>query len=608
MYGGGGFRGRSIGRDAPKGNPASIKRIAKYLALYCLPTTAVIICIVITSALGLIPPLIVRAIIDSALPHKDIYFLNMLIFGMVGAALFSGLVGVLQGFLNSYISQHIMYDMRVELYKSLQTQSMAFYTNAKSGELTSRVTSDVGAIEGVVSGTLASIVSNLIVFIMTLALMLSLDWKLTLVSVAILPLLVLPTLRVGRMRQGIRSRRQQMVADMTSHIQETLSVSGALLIKAFGREKSETGKFNKNAGGVMSLSIRESLVGRWFFLVLALVPTIGTGVIYWFGGRSVIDAGLTLGTIVAFVALLGRLYSPATSFASLHVDVVTSLVHFGRVFQYLDMKPDIEDRPNAKELPKIRGNVQFDNVSFEYVKDRPVLKNISFEIQPGQLAALVGPTGSGKTTITSLVPRLYEVTSGRVVIDSNDVRDVKMSTLRSQIGIVTQETFLFHSSIKENLLFPRPDATEEEMIKACQAANIHEFITSLADGYNTVVGERGYRLSGGEKQRVAIARVLLKDPRIIIMDEATSSLDSHSERLIQAALQPLLKGRTSMVIAHRLSTILSADVILVLDKGKLVERGTHYELLKIGGLYAKLYEEQFKPRALEVPAETKAVD
>lgn len=608
MYGGGGFRGRSIGRDAPKGNPASIKRIAKYLAPYWLPTAAVLICIVITSALGLIPPLIVRAIIDNALPDGDISLLNILVLGMVGAALFSGLVGVLQGFLNSYISQHIMYDMRVELYKGLQTQSMAFYTNAKSGELTSRVTSDVGAIEGVVSGTLVSIVSNLIVFITTLVLMFSLDWKLTLISVAILPLLVLPTLRVGRMRQGIRSRRQQMVADMTSHIQETLSVSGAHLIKAFGREKSETQRFNKNAGGVMSLSIRESIVGRWFFLVLALVPTIGTGVIYWFGGRSVIDNGITLGTIVAFVALLGRLYSPATSFASLHVDIVTSLVHFGRVFQYLDMKPDIEDKPMAKDLPPIRGKIQFDDVSFEYVKDRPVLKNICFEIQPGQLAALVGPTGSGKTTITSLVPRLYDVTSGKVVIDGYDVRDVKMASLRSQIGIVTQETFLFHSSIKENLLFPRPDATEEEMIRACQAANIHEFITSLSDGYNTVVGERGYRLSGGEKQRVAIARVLLKDPRIIIMDEATSSLDSHSERLIQAALQPLLKGRTSLVIAHRLSTILSADVILVLDKGRLVERGTHYELLKLGGLYAKLYEEQFKPKALEAMSETKAVD
>lgn len=607
MYGGG-YRGRGAGRDAPKGNPASIKRIAKYLAPYWLSTSAVLICIGITSVLGLVPPLIIKTIIDNALPNGDISLLNLLVIGMVGAALFSGLVGVLQGFLNSYISQHIMYDMRVELYRKLQTQSMAFYTNAKSGELTSRVTSDVSNIENVVSGTLVSIVSNLIVFTSTLILMLSLDWKLTLIALALLPLLVLPTKRVGRMRQGIRSRRQQMVADMTSHIQETLSVSGALLIKSFGRERSETDKFNKNAGGVMSLSVRESLVGRWFFLVLRLVPAIGTAVIYWFGGRSVIDDGVTLGTIVAFVTLMGRLYDPATSFASLHVDIVTSLVHFGRVFQYLDMKPDIEDKSNAKDLPIVKGNIKFDNVSFEYVKDRPVLKDVSFEIQPGQLAALVGPTGSGKTTITNLVPRLYDVTSGKVAIDGSDVRDVKMSTLRRQIGIVTQETFLFHASIKENLLFPRPDATEDEMIKACQAANIHEFITSLADGYNTLVGERGYRLSGGEKQRVAIARVLLKDPRIIIMDEATSSLDSHSERLIQAALHPLLKGRTSLVIAHRLSTILSADVILVLDKGRLVERGAHHELLKIGGLYAKLYEEQFKPKILETVAEPKAVD
>jgi ATP-binding cassette subfamily B protein len=563
---------------------------------------AILVCLGATSALGLLPPLLVRAVIDTALPHRDLRLLNYLIAGMLGAAVAGGLVGVLQGYLTSYTGYHIMYDLRVALYRNLQRQSLAFYARTRAGELTSRILVDISAINGVVSGTLFSVTSNLVIFITTLTLMASLNWGLTVVSLAVLPWLIFPTKRVGRLRRAIRARRQQKLTDMTSFIQETLGVSGALLIKAFAREDDETVRLQTMARDVMHWDIRETLVGRWFYMGLGLAPVVGAAAIYWFGGRSVIGGAMTLGTVVAFVALLGRLHGPATSFASLHTDVASSFVNFERIFEYLDQQPEIEDAPGAREMPAIAGALAFEHVSFEYVQGRAALHDVSFSARPGQLVALVGPTGAGKTTVTYLVPRLYVATSGRVLIDDRDVRDVTLASLRRQIGIVPQETFLFHSSVRDNLLFVRPGATEGQMVEACRAAQIHDVIADFPDGYDTIVGERGYRLSGGEKQRLAIARVLLADPRIVILDEATSSLDSRSERLVQAALQRLLKGRTSLVIAHRLSTILAADLILVLDRGRLVEQGTHEELLERRGLYATLYEAQFKPQAAGIIA------
>jgi ATP-binding cassette subfamily B protein len=582
------------------GRSQSVRRVVRYFRPYRRQIAVVLLCIGAASALGLLPPLLVRALIDAALPHRDLVLLNYLIAGMLGAAAAAGLVGVLQGYLISSISFHIMYDLRVALYRNLQRQSLAFYTNTRAGELTSRILADIIAINSVISGTLFSVVGNLIIFLSTLSLMFALDRRLTVVSLALLPWLVLPTRRVGNLRRGIRAQRQKKLADMMSFIQETLGVSGALLIKAFAREDAEALRLESKARDVMEWDIRETLVGRWFFMGLGLVPAVGAAAIYWFGGRSVIGAGMTLGTVVAFVALLGRLHSPATSFARLHTDIVSSLVHFERIFQYLDQQPEIDDAPGAREMPTAEGRIAFQNVTFEYVKGRPVLQDLSFTVRPGQLAALVGPTGAGKTTVTYLVPRLYVATSGSLRVDDYDTREVTLASLRRQIGIVTQETFLFHGSVRENLLFVRQDATEDEMIRACRAAHIHDVIAQLPEGYDTVVGERGYRLSGGEKQRLAIARVLLKDPRIVILDEATSALDSQSERLIQAALERLLKGRTSLVIAHRLSTILAADVILVLDRGRLVEQGTHEELLARRGLYTQLYEAQFKPQAAAV--------
>ena len=344
----------------------------------------------------------------------------------------------------------------------------------------------------------------------------------------------------------------------------------------------------------MRLQVRENLVGRWFYMTLAVITAAGPALIYWYGGREVMTASLTIGTVVAFVALMQRLYGPATSFASLHMDIVTSFAHFERIFQYLDLQPDVQETPRAITLPQVRGHIRFDQVAFEYVPGRRALEDLSFEIRPGELVALVGPSGAGKTTVTHLLPRFYDVTQGSILLDGHNIQELTLASLRSHIGIVTQEPILYHLSIRDNLLLARPDVTEAEMVRACQAANIHHFIESLPQGYETVVGERGYRLSGGEKQRLAIARVVLKDPRILILDEATSSLDSQSEGLIQAALAPLMEGRTTLVVAHRLSTVMVADVILVLDQGRLVERGSHQQLLNRGGLYATLYETQFK--------------
>jgi ATP-binding cassette subfamily B protein len=480
----------------------------------------------------------------------------------------------------------------------------------------------IGAQNAVV-GTLPDIMSNGITLISTLAVMISIEWKLALLSVAVLPLFLLPARRVGRILRRLRRRALEYNAEMSSIITETLGINGVLLVKTFGRQRQEITRFGSTAGNVRDVGVRQALVGRWFFLGLGIASAIGTALIYWVGGYMVLLDALTVGTIVAFAAYLTRLYGPISSLSNVQVEFAQSMVSFERVFEYIDLPVEIEDRPGAVELKRVEGHLRFEDVSFSYLaedelpdepapdpdrdREKPkatagvittrrwALRGLSFEIMPGELAALVGPSGAGKTTVTYLLPRLYDPTEGRITLDGHDLRSVTQESLAQQIGMVTQETYLFHDTVRANLLYARPDATQADLEGACRAANIHDMVAGLPEGYDTVVGERGYRLSGGEKQRLAIARVILKDPSLLILDEATSHLDSQSEALIQEALEPLLVGRTSLVIAHRLSTILAADVILVLDQGCLVEKGTHAELHAQGGLYADLYETQFRP-------------
>ena len=604
--------GRRWGREehsAPPQNPgATVSRALGYLSPY-LPTTLIIaVCLIAVAALGSVPPLLIREIIDTALPDGNRGLLNLLAVSMVVVPLGSGLVNVLQNYLNASVSQRIMFDIRNQLYTHLQGLSLRFFTSSRTGEIMSRVTDDVAAIQNTVTGSRISIASNFFTVAITLAVIFTLNWQLALIGISLLPLFIIPTRIVGNLRRSLQRRTQWARAELNTHMQETLNVSGFLLMKVFNRERYEADRFQGRSREVMDLQVHQALVGRWFFMLMGLFSFIGPALIYWWGGQQVINGTLTIGTIVAFVAYLARLYGPVSSLATVYVDVQAALALFERIFEYLDVESEITDPPDGARLHRLNGRIQFDNVSFEYVPGRPALKDLSFTIEPGQLAALVGPTGAGKTTVTYLLPRLYDPTTGSIRLEGHDLRAVTLDSLRSQMGVVTQETFLFNTTIRENLMYGRSDATEDELAEACKAAQLQEFVDDLPDGYETVVGERGYRLSGGEKQRLAIARVILKDPAVLILDEATAHLDSLSERLIRTALEPLLKRCTSVVVAHRLSTILRADTILVMDKGRLVEQGTHAQLLAGSGLYTRIYEEQFRsqedaePLALLNPA------
>jgi len=623
-------------RDKPQISWTLLRRVGFYVRPYKLKASLLVGLIILTSILNIISPLLFRDLLDNALPNKDVARLNWLALGLFSLPVMAGFIQVAQGYLNSSVGEGITCDLQQALYAHIQRMSLRFFTHTKTGEIMSRLNNDVNGAQQAVTGTLINLITNIITLISTLVVMISMDWRLTFAGIIILPLLILPSRRTGNILRQLTRQRMRLRAEMSALMNETLNVSGALLIKIFSRRKDEVQKFSDKTIQVRDVSIQSSLVGQWFFMGLGLVGALGTALVYWLGGHMVLSGTFTIGTIVAFSTYLTQLYRPLTALTNAQVEFATSMVSFERVFEVLDIPVEVDNRSNAIVLDECRGHMRFEKVSFSYEADhnavvgladverfskggsslvltksgeqavthnsqadqddqeqRPVLREINFEMQPGQLTALVGPSGAGKTTITYLVPRLYDPTGGRIFLDGFDLRDIQLDSLSEYIGMVTQETYLFHDTIRANLLYAKPTATQVELEEACRIANIHNFIANLPNGYDTIVGERGYRLSGGEKQRVAIARVVLKDPRVLILDEATSHLDSESEALIQHALERVMQGRTSLVIAHRLSTILSANQILVIDQGQVVQCGNHNILLEQGGLYRDLYERQF---------------
>ncbi|MCX5745300.1 MAG: ABC transporter ATP-binding protein [Proteobacteria bacterium] len=579
-------------KDLPEVQRATLRRIFRYLRPYRGRTTLVILAIVVASLLGLVPPLCIRAIVDGAIPHHDRTLLIELFALMITAPLLAGLLGVVQRYLAAYIAEHVVYDLRLGVFAHVQRQSLTYFMTAKPGEVVSRVLNDVQGVGQMLQDNLVKVLQNAVVVTTAIAAILWLDWRLALVALALLPVFVLPTQRVGQRRKALKRQAQGALADVTGVLLETLSVSGALLVKVSGSETHEAQRLERKAASLMEVSLRHNLVGRWFQMLMKFLEEIGPALVYLVGGWFVINGDLALGTIVAFVALLRRLYTPASDLATVHVDVVTSYAYFDRIFGVLDLEPAIKDAPDARRLPEVRGAIRFEHVTFAYDAEGVTLRDIDLDVAPGQCIALVGPSGAGQSTLAALVSRLYDPTAGRVVVDGHDVRELQLASLRAHVAVVTQETYLFHASILENLRYGRPEASVAEVELAARQAQIHDVIAALPDGYETIVGDRGYRLSGGERQRIAIARALLKDPRILILDEATSALDSHNELLIQAALEPLLANRTSLVIAHRLSTIRKATKIVVLERGAIVEQGTHDELCARGGRYAELLREQ----------------
>jgi ATP-binding cassette subfamily B protein len=593
------------------------------------------VAILFTSLIGLINPILLKLLIDIAIPERDWGLLNLFVGLMIALPIISGLVGVGQSYLNNVIGQSVMQDLRTALYAHLQRMPLRFFTETKTGEIQSRLANDVGGVQSVVTDTAASLTSNIAIALSTVVAMFIIDWRLTVLSLGLLPFFMYLTYRVGKVNREVRGETQKSLAEMSAATEETLSVSGMLLSKTFGQQQTAIDRFSKLNRQLAALQVRQAMVGRWFFMIIGTIFSITPAFVYWLAGYLAIQndpTAPTIGDIVAFTTLQSRLFFPLGQLLNVQVEIQGALALFDRIFEYLELDPVIVDAPDAIDLAAtpVAGRIRFRDVTFTYPTPAPRtdadiddggngakppiapvpeplpfgLRGIDFEANPGDLVALVGPSGSGKTTTTYLVPRLYDVAEGSVEIDGIDVRKLSLVSLGRVIGFVTQETYLFHDTVRANLLYAKPEATQEELEGAARAAAIHDRVMDLPLGYDTIVGERGYKLSGGEKQRIAIARVLLKDPRILILDEATSALDTVSERLIQRALEQLERGRTTIAIAHRLSTILRADQILVYDQGQIVERGTHASLLERDGLYARLYHEQFELSGLAAPVAT----
>jgi ATP-binding cassette subfamily B protein len=633
--------------DAPPVDRGTVRRVIRSFRPYRRQTTVVGAIIVVTSALGVVNPILIKYVFQALFPKTNLHRLVELCSLMIVVPMIGGALGVMQTYLANVIGQRVMQDFRNALYAHLQHMPLRFFTATRTGEIQSRLANDVGGVQSVVTDTAAGILSNVVIVVSTVVAMLFLSWQLTVLSLALTPVFIWLTRKVGRARQAVAANTQKSLAEMSAIAEETLSVSGILLTKAFARQRYEIQRFRQENQRLADLEIKQNMIGRFFFAIVQVFFSIMPALVYLVAGYVIVHqhAHIDPGTIVAFTTLQSRLFFPIGQMLQVSVEVQSSMALFSRVYEYLDMPHEITDAPHARTLDRdrVEGRIRFRHVWFRYDAPRDeapstdgevdadwsdvagdggrpaspeglalleenvqprdwILEDVDLQIEPGQLAALVGPSGAGKTTMTYLVPRLYDVGDGAVQIDGIDVREIKLESLGDAIGMVTQETYLFHDTVRRNLMYGRPDATHQEMEAAARAAFIHERIMEMPDGYDTVVGERGYRMSGGEKQRLAIARVVLKDPRILILDEATSSLDTTSERLVQEALRPLMRGRTTLAIAHRLSTILAADVIFVVDRGRIVERGTHAELLAHGGVYARLYRQQFQGEATEAAA------
>ena len=610
MHGGGG-RGRVVRGDAEAQRAANaeapkipdlLKRIRSLFAPHKLALTVTIALVLLSAGLSVFPPLLTKQAFDIGLfpasGTPNVPVLLELVGAMVALWIASALLGVWQTWLTANVGNKVMGALRIRLFSHLQSMELAFFTRTKTGVIQSRLANDVGGVAGVLSNTISSVIGNTVTVIAALVAMLVLSWQLTLIAIVLLPVLVIAQRRVGQVRARIATKTQESLSEMTAITQEALSVSGILLAKSFTQQKAETARYTAENENQIDLQVRQQMSGQWFFAMVNIFLSIIPAVIYLAGAWLILDGvTVTAGTIVAFTTVQARLMFPLMGLLRVALDLQTSSALFARIFEYLDLKPSITDKPDAHSVnTKDLGRVAFDDVVFRYPdaggETPATLKGVSFEIRPGQFAAFVGPSGAGKTTVSYLIPRLHDVTSGRVLFAGDDVRDLEQDSLVRNIGIVSQETYLFHATIAENLRYAKPDATQAELEKAAKAANIHNTIVSFPGAYDTVVGERGYRLSGGEKQRIAIARVLLKDPAVLILDEATSALDSISENVVQKALDAASRGRTTIAIAHRLSTIVAADVIFVIAAGEIVESGTHTELLALGGTYAGLYEQQ----------------
>ena len=592
---GGAFLTEEEKASRPKVTGALLKRIFSYLSPYRKQLILVLLCIAASSFMSLMPSILTGRIIDEGLIRRDLKSLVFFIALSLTVTFLANLIGVAESYINTWIAQHITFDMRNQMYAHLQKMSQRFFTTNNQGDIITRMTSDIDGVQMVITNTFTSILSNVITLVIAAAAMFQKNWILALAGIVIVPLFTLPTRSAGKARWTLTNESQAANDEINGILNETLSVSGQLLVKLFGKEQQEYDRYEKINRKMIGLNIRESMAGRWFRVVLTTFASIGPMLIYLVGGLLMIryDSSLTVGDITVLVALLGKMYMPVNSLLNIQVEWIRSMSLFTRIFNYFDIPAEIENAPDAVIPQTAEGNVEFHHVEFAYEEPNRILKDISFRLDAGKSIAIVGPSGSGKSTIINLIPRLYDVCGGSVTFDGIDVRKLDLAFLRSQVGVVSQETYLFNGTIRENLLYAKPDASQEEMVEALKKANIYDFVQKQEEGLDTQVGNRGLKLSGGEKQRISIARILLKDPTIFIFDEATSALDSISEQKIQEAIDPIIRSRTSILIAHRLSTILAADEILVVKDGRIVERGQHRDLVSAGGVYQELYETQF---------------